>query len=157
MAIAETSRCRCLFSSSNTTSRWSSADAVGNQGLTSAMKTPMSNIVFGMAAATLSNGIIRDVISNAPVPRCFPQTKQATAVDSLDIDLAQTAIGIRPDLFCYLLRVIARPSCASRQSPVVPVLGSPGIAKGPRAGGQPATGGAGRRGPGFGFGFCFFA
>jgi hypothetical protein len=34
------------------------------------MKNPMSNVVFGMmAAATLSNGNIRDVISNAPVPR----------------------------------------------------------------------------------------
>jgi hypothetical protein len=33
------------------------------------MKTPMSNIGFGMAAATLSNGNIRDIISNAPVPR----------------------------------------------------------------------------------------
>jgi hypothetical protein len=33
------------------------------------MKNPMSNIAFGMAAATLSNGNIRDVISNAPAPR----------------------------------------------------------------------------------------
>jgi hypothetical protein len=34
------------------------------------MKKPMSNIAFGMAAATLSKGgrNIRDVISNAPVP-----------------------------------------------------------------------------------------
>jgi hypothetical protein len=33
------------------------------------MKKPMSNIAFGMAAATLSKGRnIRDVISNAPVP-----------------------------------------------------------------------------------------
>jgi hypothetical protein len=29
------------------------------------MKNPMSNVVFGMAAATLSNRNIRDVISNA--------------------------------------------------------------------------------------------
>ena len=42
----------------------------------------------------------------------FPQTKQATAVDSLDIKLAHAAIKIRPETFCYLLRVIARPSCA---------------------------------------------
>jgi hypothetical protein len=47
----------------------SSAETVGNQGLTSDMKNPMSNIVFGMAAATLSNGNIRDVISNVPAPR----------------------------------------------------------------------------------------
>jgi hypothetical protein len=40
-----------------------------NQGRTSAMKNPMSNILFGMAAAALSNGNIRDVISNAPAPR----------------------------------------------------------------------------------------
>jgi hypothetical protein len=33
------------------------------------MKNPMSDVVFGMAAATLSNGSIRDVISNAPAPR----------------------------------------------------------------------------------------
>jgi hypothetical protein len=46
-----------------------SAAMVGNQGLTSAMKNPMSNVVFGMAAATLSNGNILDVISNAPAPR----------------------------------------------------------------------------------------
>jgi hypothetical protein len=32
------------------------------------MKNPMSNIVFGMAATTLSNDNIRDVISNAPAP-----------------------------------------------------------------------------------------
>jgi hypothetical protein len=53
MAIAETSRHRCLFNTSNT-SRYSSAAAVlGNQGLTPAMKNPMSmsNVVFGMAAA----------------------------------------------------------------------------------------------------------
>jgi hypothetical protein len=29
---------------------------VGNEGLTSAMTNPMSNIAFDMAAATLSNG-----------------------------------------------------------------------------------------------------
>jgi hypothetical protein len=33
------------------------------------MKNPMSNVVFGMAAAALSNRNIRDVISNAPDPR----------------------------------------------------------------------------------------
>jgi hypothetical protein len=38
---------------------------VGNEGLTSAMTNPMSNTVFDMAAATLSNGSLRDVISNA--------------------------------------------------------------------------------------------
>jgi hypothetical protein len=52
MAIAETSRHRCPFSSSNT-SRQSSADAVGNQGLTSAIKKNISNIAYDMAAATL--------------------------------------------------------------------------------------------------------
>jgi hypothetical protein len=31
---------------------------VGNQGPTSAMKNPMSNIAFGMAAAAVSNGNI---------------------------------------------------------------------------------------------------
>jgi hypothetical protein len=41
------------------------------------MKNPMSNIVFGMAAATLSNRNIREVISNAPAPRRlrFPSTQ----------------------------------------------------------------------------------
>jgi hypothetical protein len=33
-------------------------------------------------------------------------------VDSLDTKLAQTAIEIRPETFCYLLRVIARHACA---------------------------------------------
>jgi hypothetical protein len=42
----------------------------------------------------------------------FPQTKQVAVVDSLDINLAYTAIRIRPETFCYLLRVIARPPCA---------------------------------------------
>jgi hypothetical protein len=42
---------------------------VGNQGLTSAMKNSMSNIVFDMAAATLSNSNLRDVSSGAPAPR----------------------------------------------------------------------------------------
>jgi hypothetical protein len=32
------------------------------------MEKTMSNVVFGMAAATLSNRNIRDVISNAPAP-----------------------------------------------------------------------------------------
>jgi hypothetical protein len=31
--------------------------------------SPMSNIAFDMAAATLSNGSLRDIISNAPAPR----------------------------------------------------------------------------------------
>ena len=44
-------------------------NALGNGGLTSAMTNPMSNIVFDMAAATLSNGNLRGVISNAPAPR----------------------------------------------------------------------------------------
>jgi hypothetical protein len=52
--LSETSRQRCLFSSSNT-SRQSSAATAGNQGRTSAMKKTMSNVVFGMAAAALSN------------------------------------------------------------------------------------------------------
>jgi hypothetical protein len=39
------------------------------EGLTSAMTNPMSNIVFAMAAATLSNGNTWDVISNAPAQR----------------------------------------------------------------------------------------
>jgi hypothetical protein len=42
---------------------------VGNGGLTSAMTNPMSNIVFDMAAATLSNGSLRGASSNAPAPR----------------------------------------------------------------------------------------
>jgi hypothetical protein len=37
---------------------------VGNEGLTSAMTSPLSNIVFDMAAATLSNGNLRGVILN---------------------------------------------------------------------------------------------
>jgi hypothetical protein len=39
----------------------------------------------------------------------------STRVDSLDIDLciAYAAIKIRPETFCYLLRVIARPSCCA--------------------------------------------
>jgi hypothetical protein len=45
MAIAETSRHRCLFSSSKT-NLYSPADTVGNAGLTSTMKTPMSNIAY---------------------------------------------------------------------------------------------------------------
>jgi hypothetical protein len=40
-----------------------------NEGLTPAMTNPMSNIVFDMAAATLSNGNLRGDILNAPAPR----------------------------------------------------------------------------------------
>jgi hypothetical protein len=43
--------------------------------------------------------------------RDFPQTKQATVVDSLDINLACTARKIRPETFCYLLSAII--SCVS--------------------------------------------
>ena len=50
----------------------------------------------------------------------LPQCKQATVVDSLDINLAYAAIKIRPETFCYLLRVIARPSCAFWRSRCLP-------------------------------------
>jgi hypothetical protein len=57
-----------LFRSSNP-SLYYSAATVGKQGLTSAMKNPMSNIIFGMAPALFQIGTPEDVISNAPAPR----------------------------------------------------------------------------------------
>ena len=70
MAIAETSKGTDVSSAARTLAvnlkqlRWAMSE-----GLISAMKNPMANIYFGMAAATLSNGNIRGVISNAPAPR----------------------------------------------------------------------------------------
>jgi hypothetical protein len=57
------------------------------------MKNPMSNVVFGMAAATLSNRNIRDIISNAPalskvIEISLKPSRRLYVVDSLDINLA---------------------------------------------------------------------
>jgi hypothetical protein len=71
MAIAETSR-RSQVSLQQLEHQpliFSRCGGQSRPGHTSAMKNPMSNIAFGMAAATLSNGNIRDVILNAPAPR----------------------------------------------------------------------------------------
>jgi hypothetical protein len=56
------------------------------------MTNPMSNVVFDMAAATLSNGNLRGVISNAPAPSSQvleislkPRTKNQVAVIAVPI------------------------------------------------------------------------
>jgi hypothetical protein len=45
---------------------------------------------------------------------------KSVQTNSLDINLAHAAIQIRPVPFCYLLRVIARPSCAFWRSRCLP-------------------------------------
>jgi hypothetical protein len=64
------------------------------------MTNPMSNVVFDidMAAATLSNGSPRGVVSNAPAPRSQvigislkPSTKQQAASRRLYYNLQQIA------------------------------------------------------------------
>jgi hypothetical protein len=42
---------------------------MGNAGLTSAMKTPCRILLSGLPLPILSNGSLRDVISNAPAPK----------------------------------------------------------------------------------------
>jgi hypothetical protein len=66
MAIAETSRHRCLFSSSRTPAANLQQLRGGQSRPYIRHEKPHVEYVFGMAASTLSNGNIRDVISNAP-------------------------------------------------------------------------------------------